>query len=500
MVNLSGTQLGKYQLHERIGRGGMSSVYRATRQPDNAEVAVKVMDPNPDTMEMFLKRFEQEARIVAGMRHPNILPLLDYGLENNHPFMVTPLVTGGTLADILRVQYLPPEEAGGWLYQVASALDHAHAQGVVHRDLKPTNILLNHDGQAFLTDFGIAKLLNLVGSLTQTGNVVGTPTYMAPEQWRGEEATQLTDVYGLGVLVYIMLTGKPPFHAETPHSLMYMHLNETPPSLRQEVPDIPEAIDLVVAKALAKSAHQRYPSAGEFSHDFQRALRGLETLAQRHPPAASKTGRPNRDTPASLQAIQPVSVAAPAYNPSQPLPSQPYYAPVQVPVAPSLQTGASVPYVVRPPRRRRRLWGWVWGMLIVGLLGGFAYVVASDPDRWLPQDVISSSAEPTLAPTLTTVPGSKPVVTINLPANGSTFLTGGEIIISVTAQDGVGISEVELRRFGFRLDAVSNPALTNTFNAEFRYTPRQPGLHILEIIPYRGTIAGDSAVLELNIR
>lgn len=503
MTNLSGTQLGKYQLHERIGRGGMSSVYRATRNTDNGEVAVKVMDPNPDTLEMFLKRFEQEARIVAGMQHPNILPLLDFGLDNNHPYMVTPLITGGTLADILRVQKLPPDEAGGWLYQIASALDHAHAAGVVHRDLKPTNILLNSDGQAYLTDFGIAKLLNLVGSLTQTGNVVGTPTYMAPEQWRGEDATQLTDVYGLGVLVYIMLTGKPPFHAETAHSLMYMHLNETPPSLKDYLPDINPAIEQVVMKALAKNPKQRYVSAGEFSHDFQRALRGLETLAYRQAPTWPKGGgaRSTRETQAAVPAVQQPLVLGGAVYANPPASTQPYYAP-QV-YTPSVPAGASGVYY--PPakfgRKKRRSKAWLWALLVVIVLGGFVYYISLEPDKWLPQELVSGSLiDPTMAATETTIPGTKPVAMISFPQNGSVFLTGNEIIIRVNAQDNVGISKVELRRFGYVLESIENAAVTTEFAAEFRYTPRQAGRYIFEIIPYRGGETGDSAILELFVQ
>ena len=323
MKNLAGTELGPYKLIERIGRGGMSHVYRATRLPDEPEVAVKVMDTNPDTLDMFLRRFEQEAKIVSEMRHPNILALVDFGHDNQYPYMVTPLVNGGTLADILRRTNMTVEETGGWLYQIASALDHAHERGVVHRDLKPTNILLDEKGHAYLTDFGIAKLTNIVGSMTQTGNVVGTPTYMAPEQWRGEDATPLTDIYGLGILIYLMLAGEPPFHSDTPHSLMYKHLNEPPPPLRAKIQNVTESIDQVVAKALAKNPQNRYPSALEFSHDYQRAVRGLETLAQRYPP----TRNPQRSWRDTISG-QPPAIASPKYQPPKPQPAIAYNPPV----------------------------------------------------------------------------------------------------------------------------------------------------------------------------
>lgn len=478
MEDLTGQQLGQYQLQERIGRGGMSAVYRAIRAEDQAEVAVKVMDTSPDTRDMFFKRFEQEAKIVSAMRHPNILPLLDYGHDQQHPFMVTPLINGGTLADILRRTTLSPEETGGWLYQVASALDHAHQQGVVHRDLKPTNILLDDKGHAYLTDFGIAKILNITGGLTVTGNVLGTPTYMAPEQWRGEDATPLTDIYGLGVLVYLMLSGEPPFHADSPHSLMYKHLNEPPPPIRIHAADVSEGVEQVVNKALAKNSNDRYPTSGEFSQDFQRALRGMETIAHRHPPR--KHSRISTDTPSNLKAISAGGVLTPIYAPA---PNTPY----------PYQASRSYVPVLPPPRPKRgsQIRSCLWVTLIMVALGGFGVYASQDPDRFLPQTLAPELAAP--LPTSTPTVSSTPQVRINFPENGAdTFTVGVDVSIGLAIDSGV--TKLEIRRFGYVVDTIENPSDVIT------YRPYQAGRHVIEIVPYRGTEPGESAILEIIVR
>ncbi|MBI5927686.1 MAG: protein kinase [Chloroflexi bacterium] len=523
MEDLSGSQLSKYHLIDRVGRGGMSDVYRARDVTGGPEVAVKVMHVNADTNDVFLKRFEQEARIASGMRHPHILQTLDFGLDRHYPYMVTRLVTGGTLASILK-RYGPvsPEQAGRWLAQVASALDYAHAQNVIHRDLKPTNILLDEKNDAFLTDFGIAKLdvPNSEG-LTTTGNVIGTPTYMAPEQWRGEDPTPLTDVYGLGILMYLMMTAKPPFEADTPHSLMYKHLNDPPPPMRRHAQAITEALDMVIMKALAKSPADRYKSAGEFSQDFQRAMQNQPTLAQQNPPRFVKA-----EPQAALRDTNPGRVQLPAPNPSTPpLMPPPVYGPPQIYQQPAPQTynqpynyrpsGNSEPYYpqavvqkIQSDKKKRggQIRSCLWVFMLMGVIAGVAYVVSLDPDRWLPSEENTKSSQQIITPlpSLTPVPGEKAQVTILSPSNGSIFTVGSQVVISVTATDPISIKSVEMRRFGFELDSKTNdnpaPGGERTFTTEFIYIPKQPGRHILEFIPYQGNIQGNSTFLEIVVR
>ncbi|MCQ3929921.1 MAG: hypothetical protein DPW16_05645 [Chloroflexi bacterium] len=518
MEDLSGSQLSKYHLVDRIGRGGMSDVYRARDVTGGPEVAVKVMHVSADTNDVFLKRFEQEARIASGMKHPHILQTLDFGLDRHYPYMVTRLVTGGTLASILK-RYGPvsPEQAGRWLAQVSSALDYAHAQSVIHRDLKPTNILLDDKNDAFLTDFGIAKLSvpNTEG-LTTTGNVIGTPTYMAPEQWRGEDPTPLTDVYGLGILMYLMMTAKPPFEADTPHSLMYKHLNDPPPPMRRYSPAITEALDQVVMKALAKYPADRYKSAGEFSQDFQRALKNQPTQAQQNPPRFVKAEPQSsmRETnPGRAQLPAPPMMPPPVYGPPQLYQQSAPPAYNNQPAYGYRPSGNSEPYYpqavvqkIQQDKKERtgRIRSCLWVVMLIAVIGVAGYALSLDPDRWLPSEEPSKSGQQIITPqpSLTPVPGQKGQVSIISPPNESQYTVGSLVIIEITATDPIGVSNVEMRRFGFMLESKenTNPGGERTFTTQFSYIPQQPGRHILEFIPFQGNIQGNSTFLEIIVR
>lgn len=492
MKDLTGIILGGYELKERIGRGGMSVVYRATRNAASSDVAVKVMDTSADTLEVFIRRFQQEARIVEQLNHPNVLPLLDYGHDQEYPYMVMPLMRGGTLADILRKNPLSQTDTGGWLYQIALALDHAHSAGVIHRDLKPTNILLDDRGHAFLTDFGIARLMTLTSSLTMTGNVVGTPTYMAPEQWRGEEATPSTDIYGLGVLVYLMLTGQPPFKADTPHSLMYKHLNEPPPSLTIFNPALKASINAVIFKAIAKFPSERYRTAGDFSQDYQRALHDLETLAQREPPSPPKRSPTQYTaqidtyrTPASLSVSSPTRGDSPQSIPA------PYNPNVLQPMA---------VYAPEPRRQWFSFRSCLLSLIIMALLVGIAAEVNRNPDNYLPQTVDSRVNDTTPAPTALPTNDDLPMVEVLAPSADDVYSVGNPIRLQLVGQSTNGISRVEIRRFGYVLDILGNTAGTNTFRTTYSYQPRQAGTHVVEIIPYSGDTPGPSTFFQVEVR
>ena len=230
-IDLSGQQLGNYRLIELLGEGGMGSVYRAVQIGLEREVAVKVLPRALSQKPDFVTRFEREARTVASLdEHPNIISIIEYGTDQGISFVVMPLMAGGSLSQ--RINTSEPyalDQIADLIEPLASALDFAHQQGIVHRDIKPDNILFNSLNAPFITDFGIAKILQAdVTSLTAVGAAVGTPTFMAPEQWRGEGVTPATDQYALAVVVFLLVTGQLPFEATTPQALMYKHLNETP--------------------------------------------------------------------------------------------------------------------------------------------------------------------------------------------------------------------------------------------------------------------------------
>jgi serine/threonine protein kinase len=275
LAELIGTQFGNYKILNKLGEGGMATVYRAQQTNLGREVAIKVMSLNIAAMPDFVRRFEQEAKLVAGLDHPHILKVFDYGHHDNLIYLVMEIKKGGALDRLMRQSRLTLEQIADLLDQLAPALDYAHQKGIIHRDLKPQNILLSEDHKnAFLTDFGIAKLLGQPTSYTQTGVAMGTPAYMAPEQWAGRTVDARTDIYALGIMVYEMLVGRVPFTGETPLAVMYGHVQEPLPSLRTARADIPPAVEHVIAKAAAKEPDQRFQSVGEFTAAFRAALTG----------------------------------------------------------------------------------------------------------------------------------------------------------------------------------------------------------------------------------
>ncbi len=226
MADLTGQVFGQYKLGARIGKGGMAAVYRARQESMDRDVAIKVMAAELAHNEEFVARFEREARVIARLQHPHILPVIDFGRSGEFVYLVMRMVDGGTLSDRLIEGSLTIEHVNRFLSQVGSALEYAHQRGVIHRDLKPNNVLLDDADNTYLTDFGIAKMIaGVTGNqaLTSTGAVMGTPAYMAPEQWRSEPVDARTDIYALGIILYEMLIGGLPFQADTPFGMMYKH-------------------------------------------------------------------------------------------------------------------------------------------------------------------------------------------------------------------------------------------------------------------------------------
>ncbi len=269
--DLVGRTLGQYRIDERIGRGGMAAVYRAHHAALDRTVAVKVLSSALATDAEFSERFRREALAIAQLEHPNILAIHDFGEDGGVAYIVMQFVRGGTLQDRL-VGPLPLEWSIGICSQVAAALDHAHIRNIVHRDVKPANVLLSEDGNwAMLADFGIAKMLGASLNLTRTGLGVGTPAYLSPEQAHGTAVDGRSDVYSLSMMLFEMLAGTVAFPGDTPISVILKHINEPPPSLLEFRPDIPSEVDQVIQKALAKKPEDRFASAGEFAAALQDA-------------------------------------------------------------------------------------------------------------------------------------------------------------------------------------------------------------------------------------
>jgi WD40 repeat protein/tRNA A-37 threonylcarbamoyl transferase component Bud32 len=301
VFDLVGKTLGSYTISALIGRGGMATVYKARQQTVNREVAIKVMNERAEAESLEYQRFVREVQLIANLEHLHILPIYDYGQVEGFPYIVMRYLEGGSLSSRLRAKSLSLADIERLLSQIAAALDYMHAKGVIHRDLKPHNILLDAQGNAYLCDFGIAKLSGSHG-LTRTGEAVGTPSYMAPEQWQALTVMPQTDVYALGALLFEMLTGKPPFQAENVFSLMYKHLNDLPPLLGAYRTDLPTAVDGVIQRALAKLPADRFETAGALAQAFSAALRA--TQERRAVPAQTRT------TTGSLMPVQPLTVSS----------------------------------------------------------------------------------------------------------------------------------------------------------------------------------------------
>ena len=283
---LIGQTLGDYQIIERIGRGGMARVYRAHQPSVNRDVAIKVIASDvveAQDLQVFKERFAREAKVVASLEHSQILPIYDYGITENVTYIVMRLLRGGSLSDKLSDGPLPFNRISDIFRQVARGLAYAHSQGIIHRDLKPGNIMFSSTGDAYLTDFGLAKWVEDSAALTQSGKIVGTPAYMSPEQLRGDPVDQRADIYSMGIILYQMLTGELPFNSSSGDviTIIYQHLEKPPPAPRDINPDIPPEVEAVVLHALEKDPDHRFGNILEMADSLDIALgRKLPTTEQ----------------------------------------------------------------------------------------------------------------------------------------------------------------------------------------------------------------------------
>jgi len=282
MSNLIGQTLGPYRIVEQIGIGGMATVYKAYQPSMDRYVAIKVLPAIVSRDPAFLKRFRREGKVVAKLEHKHILPVHDYGEQEGLTYLVMRYVEAGTLRDRLAAGQLDLPAIYRIIAQVGAALDYAHRLGVIHRDVKPTNVLTDSQGDAYLTDFGLARIMESSEQLTATGVGVGTPAYMAPEQGQGLKIDHRSDIYSLGVMLYEMVTGRVPYEAETPMAVVIKHITAPLPLPSSVKPDILPQVERVILKAMAKDPDDRFQTVGEMVAALDAAVR----RAQAEAPAA----------------------------------------------------------------------------------------------------------------------------------------------------------------------------------------------------------------------
>jgi len=303
MEDLSGKQLGQYQVVEALGGGGMASVYKAYQANMERHVALKILPRHLAAEPDFVSRFKNESKVIASLEHPNILPVYDFGEADGYTYLVMRYVEGGqTLSGLLQGVPLPDAHIQRLIGQIAAALDYAHSRGVIHRDVKPSNVLLDEHGNCLLSDFGLAKVLFNSSHLTASGAFLGTPKYASPEQCLGSsDIDQRSDVYSLGVIMYEMATGRPPFDAETPMGVVIKHIHDPLPMPRTINPDLPEAVERVILKALSKEPLARHSTAGELALAFYAAVEGCAEEIDGLP--AARTAAPRKTQPVTVQTV-----------------------------------------------------------------------------------------------------------------------------------------------------------------------------------------------------
>ena len=383
--------IGRYEVIQELGQGGMAMVYLARDPYMKRQVAVKVL-PRQFTFDpQFRTRFQREAEVIATLEHPHIVPVHDFGEHEDQPFIVMRYMSGGTLADLLSKGPLSLSEIATLFERIGSAVDYAHSLGVIHRDIKPGNILFDTRGGTCLSDFGIAKIAEATAAFTGTG-IIGTPSYMSPEQAQGEKNLDgRCDVYSLGVVLFQALTGQLPFNADTPMGVAMAHIIEPVPSLLELRPDLPPAFEAVIRKALEKDPAKRYQTASELTQAFKQAISGMDTLSNDRTylePAAGTLIEPAIGT-----YVEPRSYSAPPLAPPQSVSAK----------------GEGFSTVAPAPADRKTALPKLVGVggigilalcLCIGLIGGFASGLIPNP----------FASPPTATATLPSAPSETPVV------------------------------------------------------------------------------------------
>jgi len=286
-----GRNLGRYKIFDILGSGGMGAVYKGVDEVNHRQVAIKILPPEQASDPERVKRFLREAGAVARLDHPHIVRLYEAGEAEGFYFIVLEYLSGKTLKELLKRAPLPQEQVLSFLCQICAALEHAHQKGIVHRDLKPANIMIDEGGKVKVMDFGLARITDL-SALTKSGDLVGTVSYISPEQARGERVDARADLYSLGAILYEMLTGKVPFEGETPVSVIYRHLNEEPVPPRRLNPQVRPALESMTLRLLGKDPRQRFQSARELAQAVERCLEEGGSFLEFEEPESSMEFRP----------------------------------------------------------------------------------------------------------------------------------------------------------------------------------------------------------------
>jgi serine/threonine protein kinase/Tol biopolymer transport system component len=358
--NLIGTTINGYEILSQVGQGGMATVFLARQQSMDRNVALKFLPKQFLNDDTYLQRFEQEVKIVSQLEHRNIVPVYDYGEHEGQPYIAMRYMPAGSIDDLQRQGHIPIDRVLNIIEQIAPALDYAHSKDILHRDLKPSNILLDDGGGAFITDFGIARILSEQGTAITTQGVVGTPSYMSPEQAQAHKLDGRSDVYSLGVMLFEMITGRRPFESDTPYSIAVMQVTTPPPSPRDYNDTVTSAIERVILKALRKKPEKRYDNATHLATALKLAIERPHSTHDTEP----------RMQPASVQSTEPI----PPPEPQQfvrPIvqPSYPQGGTSQASQPVSREVSRSVSYPVRTVKPKPKGSNMLMGIAVGGILG-----------------------------------------------------------------------------------------------------------------------------------
>jgi eukaryotic-like serine/threonine-protein kinase len=407
MTNLIEHNIGRYHILEQLGEGGMAIVYKAYDTRLECDVAIKVIRADMIAAafhERMFRRFEREAKSLAKLTHPNIVGIIDYGEYDGSPYLVMPYLPGGTLKERTGLP-MPYKQAAQLLLPIARALQFTHSKGILHRDVKPSNILLSESGEPMLGDFGVARIMEAEkgSTLTGTGVGVGTPEYMSPEQARGLTVDARSDVYALGVVFYELITGRCPYEADTPMAVALKQASDPLPRAREFVPGLPGAVEKVLFKALAKKPEDRYADMGAFAEVLEKLARGAEAEKQKPANTRLTIATPKKMSTGKVATHDDMQVA--------------------------LEKPAAVARVTFAPskkgEKRRGIWMAVGGALLVVLVVSSAILVAgwihSGKDMGEGPLAFLATHTPTL--TLTQSPSHTPTKTYTPPATNTPSLT-----------------------------------------------------------------------------